>query len=285
MAVTIAPILEPDRERVGRFLESELNNRVSAESWARALAVPWQVEQPNAGFMLLDDGEIVGVHLAFYSEREIDGRTERFCNLGAWCVLESHRLHALRLLKALLAQDGYHFTDLSPSGNVIKLNQRLGFQSLDTRTSLVSNLPWPTVPGRGRIITDPAEIERALGPEDLRLYRDHANAGAAFHLALQRDGASCYVVFRRDRRKGLPVFATLLHVSDPQVLQRMWRPLSRHLLLRHGALATLVEHRVAGGRPPGSIELRTPRPKMFKSPSLRPAQIDYFYSELVCVAW
>ena len=31
---------------------------------------------------------------------------------------EEHRFHSLRLLKALLAQDGYHFTDLSPSGNV-----------------------------------------------------------------------------------------------------------------------------------------------------------------------
>ena len=58
----------------------------------------------------------------------IDGRVERFCNLGAWCVLPEHRFHALRLLKALLAQDGYHFTDLSPSGNVVGLNERLGFR-------------------------------------------------------------------------------------------------------------------------------------------------------------
>ena len=79
--------------------------------------------------MLLDaDGAIVGAHLAFYSEREIDGRAERFCNLGAFCVREEHRFHSLRLLKALLAQDGYHFTDLSPSGNVVELNRRLKFE-------------------------------------------------------------------------------------------------------------------------------------------------------------
>ena len=40
-------------------------------------------------------------------------------------------------------QDGYHFTDLSPSGNVVALNRRLGFTQLDTATALVPNLPWP----------------------------------------------------------------------------------------------------------------------------------------------
>ena len=97
---------------------------------------------------------IVGAHLAFYSERVIDGRLERFCNLGAWCVLPEHRFHALRLLKALLAQDGYHFTDLSPSGNVIGLNTRLGFRFLDTTATAIPNLPWPSRPGRDTISSD-----------------------------------------------------------------------------------------------------------------------------------
>ena len=70
----------------------------------------------NTGFMLLGDGAVGGVDLASYSERTISGRRERFCNLGAWCVLPEFRFHALRLLKALLAQDGYHFIDLSPAG-------------------------------------------------------------------------------------------------------------------------------------------------------------------------
>ena len=110
--------------------------------------------------MLLDGDAVVGAHLAFYSERTIAGRRERFCNLGAWCVLPDYRFHALRLLKALLAQDGYHFTDLSPSGNVVGLNTRLGFRFLDTTTAVVPNLPWPSRPGRDTISADPALIEQ-----------------------------------------------------------------------------------------------------------------------------
>ena len=118
--------------------------------------------------MLLDGDEVVGAQLAFYSERSIDGRRERFCNLGAWCVLPEYRFHSLRLLKAALGQQGYHFTDLSPSGNVVDINSRLEFRFLDTTTILVPNLPWPSRPGRSVISSDPALIERTLTGRDLR---------------------------------------------------------------------------------------------------------------------
>jgi hypothetical protein len=285
MAVKVVPITLADALRVGEFLNAQLNPRVTAEAWARSLDVPWEVDQPNAGFMLLDGDEIVGAHLAFYSEREIDGRRERFCNLGAFCVLEQHRFHSLRLLKALLAQDGYHFTDLSPSGTVVKLNERLRFRSLDTSASLIPNLPWPSLPRRDVISSDPSVIERTLTGAALQLYRDHAGASAARHVVLVRGGEWCYVVFRRDRRKDLPLFASILHVSNPALFRRMAGSFFRHLLLRHGVLATLAEDRIVGFRPRISHALGSPRRKMFQSPSLEPAQIDYFYSELVCVSW
>ena len=144
--------------------------------------VPWSVDAPNAGFMLLDGHAIVGVHLAYYSERVIAGRRERFCNLGAFCVLPDHRFHSLRLLKALLAQEGYHFTDLSPSGNVVALNRRLKFRTLETAVALVPNLPWPSWPGRDVISSDPALIERTVTGPDLEIYRDHTGASAGRHL-------------------------------------------------------------------------------------------------------
>jgi hypothetical protein len=283
--VRIAPIEDGDLLRVGVFLRANLNAAVPAGVWARALAVPWDDQRPNAGFMLLDGDEVVGAHLAFYSEQSVDGRPERFCNLGAWCVLPEYRFYGLRLLKALLAQEGYHFTDLSPSGNVVALNERLGFRHLDTATALVPNLPWPTWPRRCRISADPAVIERTLSGRELERYRDHAAAGAARHVVLMRGSRWCYVVFRKDRRKGIPLFASILHVSDPELLRELARPLARHLLLRHGAAATLAEERIVKHRPRLAFRLRSPRRKMFRSARLEPAQVDYLYSELVCVPW
>ncbi|TRW43705.1 hypothetical protein FJ693_16620 [Georgenia yuyongxinii] len=228
-------------------------------------------------------GQVVGAYLAFYSEREIDGRTERFCNLAAWCVLEGHRSQGLRLLRAVLRQKDLHLTDLSPSGSVVPLNARLGFTTLDTTTALVPNLPWP-VWSRARVLSDRREIEAVLTGRELAIYRDHARTAAAHHLVLVTGERSCYVIVRRDRRKRLPLFASVLHVSDPALFARHGRVVLRHLLLRHGVPFTLAERRVVPRVPSPSVTVAG-RPKMFRSPSLRPDQIDYLYSELTCVAW
>lgn len=286
MAIRVTAISDADVPPAADFLHANLTRVVSAEDWTRSTRVPWKVDAPNHGFMLVDgDARIVGVYLAFYSEREIGGRPERFCNLGAWCVLPEHRFSGVRLLKALLAQDGYTFTDLSPSGSVPAMNSRLGFQFLDTATALVPNLPWPSLPGGGSVSSDPRVLGSTLTGPDLEIYRDHAATGAARHLVLRSADEWCYVVFRRDRRKGLPLFASVLHVSDPDLFHRMAAPLARHLLLRHRLPLSLVELRVAGRRPARSVMLSSPRQKMFKSPRLTPDQIDYLYSELVCVSW
>jgi hypothetical protein len=285
VSIQVRAISDADVPVVAEFLHQHLNRRVPAEAWARSVRVAWKVDAPNHGFLLQDADRVVGANLAFYSERTIDGRPERFCNLGAWCVLPQYRFHGVRLLKALLAQPDLHFTDLSPSGSVVGINARLGLTHLDTTTALVPNLPWPSLPGRGVVSCDPQLVERTLSGPDLDIYRDHADTAAARHLVLIRGGRWCYVVFRRDRRKRLPVFASLLHVSDPELFHAMARQVSRHLLVRHGVLATLAELRVVRAWPPGSVRLPRPRPRMFRSSRLGAEHVDYLYSELVCVAW
>ena len=128
-------------------------------------------------------------------------------------------------------------------------------------------------------------IERTLRGHELELYRDHARTAAARHLVLIRGDEHCYVIFRKDRRKRLPLFASILYVSNPDLFRRMAGPLGRHLLLRHGAAATLLERAVVERPPRLCFAVRSPRRKMFRSASLEPHQIDYLYSELVCLSW
>lgn len=280
----VRPITDEDLGAVGAFLHRNLNPRVGAQAWQQAVRAPWQAAAPNHGFQLRLDGRIVGVQLAFYSEREIDGVVERFCNLGAWCVLDGHRADGLRLLRAVLGQGGYHFTDLSPSGNVVALNERLRFRHLDTRTALMPALPWLPTPGV-RVTSSSAELRRRLRGADRRIYDDHVATAAARHVLITAGDRSCYVILRRDRRKGLPGFGSVLHVSDPELYARTVRRLAAHLLWRHRVVAVLAEVRVAGPPPRGSVLLRRNRPKMFRSDRLRADQVDDLYSELTCVAW
>lgn len=280
--VTLGPLRTADLPDVGRFLHTHLNSRLSAQQWADSLLPTWETEEDDHGFLLRADGDLVGVYGAFYSQRRVDGRTERFCNLAAWCVLEGHRAHGLRLLRAMLAQPGYTFTDLSPSGSVVPVNERLGFVRLDTSGSLVVHLPWSA---RGRVLTDPARIQVALGERDRQIHRDHVRAAAARHVVVVAGGRSCYVVFRRVRRKGLPLFARVLYVSDPEAFGIVAGRFRRHLLWRHGIAFSLDERRLTGDPPWHAVALRTPRPAMVRGADVDPARVDYLYSELTCVPW
>ncbi|BBY19369.1 hypothetical protein [Mycolicibacterium litorale] len=282
MAAELTPITDRDVPAVADFLRAHLDHRVP---WETTLsAVPWKGGGPNHGFMLRDGRHVVGTLLALYSERLVSGRVERFCNMGSWCVLPDYRSRSILLIKALLAQDGYHFTVLSPDDGPQEILAWLGFRFLDTSAAFVPNLPWPTPPGRMTVSTDPAVIGRTLAGTDLEIYRDHERALAVHHLVVVRGAESCHVMYRVFRHRGVPVYAVVLHVSNPDLLLGAWKPLTRHLLLRRGLVATLAELRIVGHMPPFAFALND-RPKMYRSAALRPDQIDYLYSELACVPW
>jgi hypothetical protein len=283
--VSMHPITKDDAGPVSAFLHENLNTRVSTEAWMHLILPPWRQLGPNHGFRLVnDDGAVVGAYVAVYSQREVDGITIDVCNLAAFCVTEDFRVHSLRLIRALLTQPGFVFIDLSPSGNVVAINERLGFERLDTSTRLVVNLPHPGRRGL-RLTSDPATLDRVLVGRDALVYRDHRQAAAVEHLLIEQEGEYGYLMFRRDRRKGLRLFATPLFAGGhAECIESAWGMIRSHLLGR-GLVFTLAEHRVLGFSRGLGIELQHPRPKMFRADSIDARDIDYLYSELTLVAW
>jgi hypothetical protein len=282
-AVEAKPITDADTWAVAEFLQHEMGRRMSVADWHRYMLPPGDFDQPNHGYFLHDGGRVVGAYLALYSERVIDGRTRSICNLGVWCVVPEHRASGLRLLRSLLRQRGYSFTDLTPSLSVVELNTRLGFIALDTTTALVPNLPGPLRSRRARVVDNPNEIDRLLSGRDQAIYRDHA-ATAVHHVVLARGDQSCYVMFRRERCKGVRRFASIMYVGNPDLFRTCARYFYRYLLVRHRIIGTLVELRVVGHRPKKSVTVAN-SPKMYLSDDLEPTQVDYLYSEFTCRSW
>jgi len=283
--IDVRPITTADADAVSGFLHDHLNSRVQVAAWGPLLAPPWGAEAPNHGFKLVVDDRIVGAYVAVYSERDVGGERRSFCNLAAFCVLEDYRAHSFRLMRAILAQRGFEFTDFSPSGNVVALNARLGFTGLDTATRLAPNLP--RLPRRGLTVSDnPAVVARVLKGRDALVYRDHREAPATRHIVMIAEGEYGYLIVRRDRRKRLPLFASPLYVGgNRDLLRSAWPQVGSHLLLRHGALATLAERRVLGFAPAFGVELGAPRAKMLRSKNVPAETIDYLYSELTLLEW
>jgi hypothetical protein len=283
--VSTQPITSDDAFSVSEFLHENLNSQVSAAEWKQLILPPWTHVGPNHGFQLVtDEGAVVGVYAAIYSQRDVDGITIDVCNLAAFCVLEAFRVHSLKLIRALLKQPGFVFTDLSPSGNVVAMNERLGFHCLDTATRLVVNLPY--IHRRGlRLTSDPVILDRVLVGHDAVVYRDHRNARAAEHLLVEREGKYGYLMFRRDRRKGLQLFSTPLYLGGSSaVIESSWKAIRSYLLSR-GLMFTLAEHRVLGFTRGLGATLANPRSKMFRGSGIHADQVDYLYSELTLVEW
>jgi hypothetical protein len=303
VTVDVVPITDADVAAVGSFLHDHLNNRISPSLWPRVISGSRKADSPNHGFALRDGERVVGAYVAYYSKRIVTGRVERICNLGVWSVLPEYRIHSVRLLKALLAQDGYHFTDLSPNETVELVNSRLRFRYLDTSVALVPNLPWPALSHRTRISDDTGTIDSTLTGRELELYRDHAEAAAAHHLVLTRGSESCYIMFRRRWYRGRPIFASVIYISNPRLFRRTVPLLARHLLVHYRLIATFAELRIVGTRPRASFVLPLPKepvrrhnskfprsyaeryremfpPKMYRSATLEPYEIDDLYSEL-----
>jgi hypothetical protein len=281
MAV-LRPVTDEDHDTVARFLHAHHDSKVPVESFRKSFAAHHSEARPNSGVMLVDGDDVVGVYLAYYSDRDIDGRVHRICNLGSWCVLPKYRQHSLSMAKAILAQEGFHFLDLSPSPTVAALNKRLGFDYLDDRAVVLPALPWPWRPAC--MSADPLVIEQTLSGKELQLYRDHRDAPAAHHIVLRDRGAVCYVVLRVVKRNKLPV-AIVVHASRPRMLRRMIHPFAGFALLWRRVVAVVVELRWLDGKVPGGSVQRRVRPKMFRSPTLGPEDIDYFYSELFYIQW
>ncbi|WP_421741985.1 hypothetical protein [Cellulomonas sp.] len=279
--VRLSPVDDDSLPEIARFLHENLNSGLSADDWARALVPTWRTAEPTHGYCLRADGVLVGVYAAFFSERVVAGRERRVCNLAAWCVLDGYGAQGLRLLRALLSGGAELFTDLSPSGSVVPIDLRLGFERLDTTTDVRPNLPlWRR---RVKVVTDQRRIAGLLTGRDAEIFRDHAGAAAVRHVVLLVDDRPCYVMYRRVRRKRLPLFAALVHVGDTALFLRGVGPLGAHLLVR-GMPVLLAERRIVGS-PVGLSRTVTGRPKLFRGADVEAGDIDDLYSEITSVPW
>jgi hypothetical protein len=279
---TLEPIRDQDLPAFCRFLTEHLSAERTPETWARAFQQNWGVAKPNNGFLIRDQGSIVGGIGAIYAERLIRGRPERFCNITSWCVLEAFRAQSMRLAMAVVSQPGFHFTDLTPTEVVSKMLQFLKFKPMNERQVVWANFPWPVAGLRSvRMIIEHDAIERALSPADAKVFNDHRHLPWLRHVALGRPGAFCHAVWKPDRLKGVSG-ARVLAFSDAELFLRHRFVLAGHLL-RHGNLYTRVESRLLPRVPKPSKELTGFRSKVFRSDTLSEADISNLYSEIVAL--
>ena len=280
---TLEPIRDEDLLEFCTFLSENLSRERSADVWVKAFMQDWCPDKPNNGFLIRNEGLIVGGIGAIYANRPVRGGQERFCNITSWCVLDAFRAQSMRLAMAVTSQPGYHLTDLTPTEVVSKTLQFLKFKPMNERHAVWPNLPWPFARlGGVRVVSDATQIGRVLAPDDIKAYRDHCQLRWLNHLAVGMTGAWCYVVWKRTRLKGI-TGAVIIAASEPQLFLRYRQAIGSYLLVHHGLSYTRVESRLLPRIPKLCIELSGYRNKVFKSDTLGAADISNLYSELVAL--
>lgn len=275
----IEPVTDASLDEFAQFLHENLSRDQSPAQWSQRFRTSWIDPQPNYGFVLRDEGRIVGGIGAIYAQRILGGKEERFCNITSWCVLDAYRQQSMRLAMAVIGQPGFHYTDFSPTKVVAGTLQFFKFRALDDRQAVLFNLPGIAL--SSRVLTERRAIEAALQGEALRIYRDHADFPWLRHVLVGRPGDWCHVIYKPRRFKRLPA-AGIIHLSDGAAFCRHFRRLAGHFLAR-GMVTTHVECRRLPQLPWPSAVRSGFNPKMVLSTTLKNEDIDYLYSETVAL--
>lgn len=277
---TIEPVTDATLAEFAYFLHVNLQRDRSPQAWAAGLRQQWAADQPNYGFVVREGGHIVGGIGAYYADRVIRGRPEKFCNITSWCVLDAFRQQSMRLAMTVIGQKGYHFTDFSPTKVVGSTLRFFKFKELDARVAVILNRPG-FFPRDARVLHRPDDIRAVLTPDALKIYDDHAVFTWLQQVLVGTPGHWCHVIFKPRVFKGLPA-ATVLYVSDGDLFYRNFGRLSGHWL-RRGFFSTHVECRFVKKMPKPFL-LRTGfNAKLYLSPTLTDADIDYLYSETMAL--
>jgi hypothetical protein len=224
--------------------------------------------------LLMKGDDAVGVLLTIRSRLPDTDRT--VVNLSSWYVEPSSRWFAPRMLQMATSSDEDIFTDLTPSPEACKLNERLGFATV-TNCTLFYPLPLKAFgPAKARLRPLAEVPQGTLSAATRDMLEDHARFGCIVAV-MEADGRHFPLVFLKTTTKRLPS-ARLIYCEDRQVAQRHISAIARHLLGK-GRLAVTIaasdEDRDAGG-----FVIHKSAPIQVKG-AWNPRFINETYSELV----
>jgi GNAT superfamily N-acetyltransferase len=283
MSVVVRPVDSEDIEAICDFLHVNFSSRISKGSWRNLLDYPWRPHDGPRGLVVLDAGRVAGVHGLICAERQIGGRSERFCNLSAWYLLPAYRGRGLgeALLREALGSTDVTYTNLTATAAAAQAFRKRGFEILDDERYLVRRRSRPATA---------ATVLREVGPqhaaEGLRLgmggqqiWRDHRGLNLR-HVLFESDGAECYVVLSVKKKGADITYCEVLHASDLDVLGDQTQTFADHLLTSDEAVLAVDRRFLLKAPPTAEIEpIRLPR--LYRSDRVARVQIDHLYSEIV----
>ena len=156
MSAVVRPAGEADIEPVAALLHERMNAKITPERWRHLLDYPWRPKGVERGWLVEDQGRIVGFMGTIYSDRPTGLGLRRFCDLSSWYLLADYRGDGTGdlLLRSGMAQPGVTYQTMTARRATGRKIRALGFSVLDATRSLFA----------------PVCIERDVGPPLIALF-------------------------------------------------------------------------------------------------------------------
>jgi hypothetical protein len=278
-------ISEADIDAVADFLTRGFIGR-SREYWMQGLRRQAAREVPKGyprfGYMLDNDGVVVGVLLLLYTSRISGGEPAIQCNLSSWYVDPAFRNYAPLLAKIAQRNKEVTYLNISPALWTWPVIEAQGFNSYCKGLFF-------SVPALSRVkpgisvetISPQTRVIEGLPDSEVELLTRHARYGCLSLVCRTADGGALpFILLPMRIRRGwiAPPAMQLIYCRDITDYVHCAGAIGR-TLIRHGKLSVILD---SNGPVPGLIGIYSEARgrKYFKGPR-RPRLADLTDTELV----
>jgi len=239
--VTLQKIIEPMFDELYHSFLDDDDPYLKKEDWRPLFNPSPNQDEDYCGYALQSGDKIVGMLGMLFCKRTIGGIERRICNLHSWYVNEEFRAYSLMLMRPALRLKDHTLTDFTPTRQVCEISKKLGFQSLDSRLTLLMPIRSPRGSAEVQFCEDTTSVVSQLSDSDGRLLEDH-HYNHSGHLLVTEGDAYCLVVFNRVERHALP-YCHIHYISNKPMFARHERAIRKRLLQKTNGRYIAVLHR------------------------------------------
>jgi len=269
-----------DFENIYPLLQQLDNSRLTKHDWRQLFISHWSDKENYFGHVMMDKDKAVGFLGLLFSERVINDRVEKICNLTSWIVKEQYKSQSVLLLFPVLRMEDYTTTVFTPSQVTYSVLKTLGYKNISSNRRIIPPLPVSSRSNKDYSVEFENEaIRNCLSGKVLKIYHDHLRF-KCIHLVIRMQGASCYIILKKRRIRGLP-FAYVHFLSDLSIFSAYIHKASSKICAHLKILGLVIDERyLRGQRLKNSFTIRSSAPLLYRSNSLKKEDIDTLYSEL-----
>ncbi len=210
--------------------------------WRNVFDYQWNKDEDHTGYALIENDKVIGMMAMAFSERLIDGRTHKFCNLHTWWVHEDHRGRSLAMLRPLLGLQDYTITHFTPCDRIRAVTERLGFVELSLEMKVLLPIRPSAPPSAAQVLFDGEFETSILSGHDRKIFDDHQPYRV--ENAIIRDGETyCYVLYTTVERYRVR-YCHIHYISNRSLYAQAEAAVRTAMMQRHKVWFVVLEARL-----------------------------------------